>query len=144
MSSMESIARAEISQGQAGRRFADTTTDRCRSFLAAARAVDEALAHRHTLWLSDATIYVEDQAAERDEAAAWERWFLAAVDFDDVVPDTGSASAELVKLMASIAAPLSGEWVRGACVGEDGRPAVACHHDGRGRVTAQPLPPTPR
>ena len=136
MSSMESVARAEISQRRDGRRLTDGITGVCRGFLAAACAVDEACARRHALWLRDTTTYLEDQAAERDEAAAWERCFLAAVAFDDALPDTGSPVAELVQLMAQLAAPLPGEWLPFACVGEDGASYVAYHQDGRGRTTA--------
>ena len=86
---------------------------------------------RHALSLNPATTYAEDQAAERDEATAWETLFIAAITFDDVLPDTGSPATELIKLMASLAAPAPGAWIDGECDG-----GVAYYSDGRGRVTA--------
>ncbi len=55
---------------------------------------------------SDFALFVfgtEDRAAERDDAAAWDACFLAATAFDDVLRETGSPTAELVKLMAQLA-----------------------------------------
>ena len=132
---MKSLVRGEMHQRREGRRLTDALTEACRRFLTAARHLDEVSARRHGLWLSDTTTYAEDQAAEGEKSAAFEACFLAAVAFDDLLPFTGGSSAEMIKVMAQLAAPAPREWIRGGCSG-DGRTGVAYHDDGRGRTTA--------
>lgn len=130
------IVRAEIQHRRQRRRLTDAMTDACRGLVGAARALDEACERRHALWLSDATTFAEDQAAEAAESAAWERCFVAAITLDDVLPDPEQRAAEVIKVMAQLAARASEGWHQGGCVGGDGSTHVAYHDDGRGRVTA--------
>lgn len=132
----ELTARTDIHHRRHGQRLTEAAVEACRRYVEAGRAVDDALIarsvgqHRHDLTAN------EDAQLEATEAGAWESLFIAALGFDDVLPDQGSPAAEWVKVAASIHAPAEPMWSLWPCRGEDGSTYPAYFSDGRGRVAA--------
>jgi hypothetical protein len=132
----ELTARDDISCRRHGQRLGDVAVAACRGFVEAARAVDNAVVARSAAQCRRELSADEDAQLETTEAGAWEALFIAALRFDDQLPDHAAPAAEWVKVSASIHARPEGEWRLWPCRGEDGTTYPAYFQDGRGRVEA--------
>jgi hypothetical protein len=111
--------------------FSEGASAACSRYLRAAKAVDEATAHRTVVQRERTTTITEDQREERACSDAWERCFLAAVEVDALAPDPAETAADLVRVLASLFSASEGAWT--PYVNADGSRHFT---DGRGRVTA--------
>jgi hypothetical protein len=69
-------------------------------------------------------------------AEAWERLFLPAVAFDDLLPEPAMPIAQRVQCGRSLHAPFEAAWRLSPCCGEDGVTYLAYWDDGGGRPIA--------
>lgn len=132
----ELAARSDVQARRHGQRLAQAMTVASRAYLQAARAVDAGVERRNTAQRRRELTATEDALVERTEAEAWEALFVAAVRFDDVLPDHEFPAAEYVKVLASIHAPAEPQWSLWPCRSEDGTTYPAYYIDGRGRIAA--------
>jgi len=124
-------ARSTVQTRRRRPNFGEAASAACSRYLRAAKAVDEADAHRHAVQLRRDATLTEDQALELACAGAWEGLFVAALELDSTIPDPSDRAADYVRVMASLFTPLEGAW--SPYTNADG---TRSYTDGRGRVTA--------
>lgn len=136
-----------------GQSLSDDATAACTAYLEASRVVDDAV-EQLRVWLRPETTLKEDGVAERAACDAWETLFLAAIEWDTILPDPEHAAADHVRLMASVH-NLPGAWASysnadGSRNYDDGRGRTIAVLTARGEVVpgwwfkqGQKLPPPP-
>jgi hypothetical protein len=120
----------ERRHGRCEQPFGDRPVAACTAYLAASRAVDEALERREEVQRRRQTTLEEDEQVERLAGDAWEALFLAAIELDAALPDGEHSATEAVRLMATLHNPPCG-WTPYRAA--DGR---RYYDDGRGRTIA--------